>query len=151
MNMLKKGLLGTALGFGLVSVAADHLCLIHSETDSLPYRTFLMLKKVTPQKGQYTCYESQLYGQKIIKEIAGTSGDKLTYDQDGALWVGHRKIGKPKRRRSNGRILTPIAAGVIPEGYVFLKGDHTRSFDSRYQELGLVPQKALQGRLIGLV
>lgn len=65
--------------------------------------------------------------------------------------VDFLKIGKHKERSKDGRLLTPIKAGVIPPGKVFVVGDHERSFDSRYEELGLVPEKALQGSLLALV
>lgn len=65
--------------------------------------------------------------------------------------VDFLKIGKHKERSKDGRLLTPIKAGVIPQGKVFVVGDHERSFDSRYEELGLISEKVLQGRLLALV
>jgi len=65
--------------------------------------------------------------------------------------VDFLKIGKHKQRSKDGRLLTPIKAGVIPQGKVFVVGDHERSFDSRYEELGLISEKVLQGRLLALV
>ena len=147
----RKGFLGSFIGFGIIALVADHLCLLYSESASLPYHYFLKLKKVTPQKGDYTCIESPWYGHKVIKEIAGKSGDKIMYDADGALWIGSRRIGVLQGKALDGRALTPISAGKILEGFVFLAGPHERSFDSRYQELGLVPEKALQGRVLGLI
>ena len=140
-----------AIGFWVISLAADYFCLLYSESASLPYHYFVKLKKVTPQKGDYTCVESPWYGHKVIKEIAGKSGDKIMYDADGALWIGNRRIGILQKKARDGRVLTPISTGKIPEGFVFLAGPHERSFDSRYQELGLVPEKSLQGRVLGLV
>ena len=86
-----------------------------------------------------------------VLAIAGWEGDRLSYDAQGNLWVGTQKIGKAKTQSKEGRQLTPIKAGIIPPGMVFVKGEHERSFDSRYEELGLIPEAALGGRVLGLV
>jgi conjugal transfer pilin signal peptidase TrbI len=88
----------------------------------------------------------------LVKEIAGTAGDTLTYDATGNLWVGRQlRVGKPRKKAKDGRTLTPIKPGVIPEGMAFVMGSHERSFDSRYEELGLVPKRHLRGRAIALL
>ena len=150
MRLILKTFISGLVGFGLVALAKDHVCLIYSETDSLPYHYFLQLKKVTPQKGHYTIIESQWYGSKVIKEIVGEVGDEINYEGDGSLWVGEQNIGEAKKLARDGRPLTPLKASTIPQGFVFLKGDHERSFDSRYEEFGLIPVNDLQGRVIGV-
>jgi conjugal transfer pilin signal peptidase TrbI len=93
----------------------------------------------------------------MIKKVAGMAGDRLVYDKEGnlwvnALWIGRAlKIGKHKKSAKDGRQLNPIKPGVIPAGKVFVVGNHERSFDSRYAELGLIPETALQGRLLALI
>jgi len=111
-----------------------------------------MLKQLSPQKGSYTCVHSPWYGGTVLKKIVGTAGDALSYDKEGNLWVGHKlKVGKPKKKSKDGKVLTPIEAGVIPKGMVFVVGNHERSFDSRYQELGLIAERDLKGKVIGLL
>jgi hypothetical protein len=39
---------------------------------------------------------------------------------------------------------------VIPEGQVFLYSPHPKSFDSRYQEVGLVQVSDLEGTAIAI-
>lgn len=66
--------------------------------------------------------------------------------------------GKSKTRKSKtlpllkrtkyGDPLTPLRAERIPAGYVFVAGDHPRSFDSRYEEFGLVPLDKIWGRAL---
>ena len=46
----------------------------------------------------------------------------------------------------DGKPLTPLRVEIVPEGYVFVAGDHLRSFDSRYEEFGLVSQQNLWGK-----
>jgi conjugal transfer pilin signal peptidase TrbI len=149
--MIIKGVIGGVLAFGLIAGAKDHVCLLYSQTNSLPYHYFLKLNQISPQKGNYTCFESAWYGGKVIKEIVGIEGDLVAYDTSGNLWIGPRIIGKPQKKAKDGRSLTPIKPGRIPEGFVFVKGVHERSFDSRYEELGLIPKRALQGRVLGLI
>ena len=157
-----KGIFGFLLVFGVTSQISNHVSLVYSHTNSLPYHFFLQLKNVKPLRGHYTCLYSPWYGGRVIKQVVGMEGDSLSYDPSGALqldtfninslWIGRQlKIGKPKKRSKDGRILTPIKPGIIPKGMVFVSGNHERSFDSRYEELGLIPARDLQGRLIALV
>jgi conjugal transfer pilin signal peptidase TrbI len=146
-----KGLVVFFVSLVVVSTALDQVTVVYSPSDSLPYRTFLELKHIKPQLGQYAYFESPWYGGRVIKKIVGREGDKLSYDVQGNLWVGTQKIGKAKTQARDGRKLTPIKSGVIPQGMVFVEGEHERSFDSRYEELGLIPEAALGGRVLGLV
>ncbi len=151
MNKVVKGILAMGTAFMVVAVVKDHIAFVHSTTNSAPYKYFLMMKTLSPGKGDYTCLESAWYGGRVIKKVIGLPGDLVTYDTSGVLSVGAMVIGKPHTHSSDGRPLTPVQSGEIPEGYVFLRGDHDRSFDSRYQEMGLVPQSKLEGKAIGLV
>ncbi len=41
-----------------------------------------------------------------------------------------------------------IPKGIIPPGYVFVAGDNPHSFDSRYEEFGLVPMEKIWGKAV---
>ena len=157
-----KGLCTFLIILGVTSLVSEHVSLVYSHTDSLPHHLFLQCKHVKPKRGDYTCFDSPWYGRRVIKKVEGMAGDKLVYDKEGnlwvetlwvnALWVGRAlKIGKPKRQAKDGRPLTSIKPGIIPDGKVFVVGDHERSFDSRYAELGLIPETALQGKLLAII
>ena len=158
-----KGIFFFVIVFALMAFLKDHVCLLYSTTASLPHRTFLKLKQMSPQKGDYTCFDSPWYGGNVVKKIVGVAGDSLTYDFEGNLWVKtppwvktlwvdrQLKVGTQKKKSKDGRLLTPIKPGIIPEGMVFVMGDHERSFDSRYEEMGLIPVHALHGRVIALL
>lgn len=45
-----------------------------------------------------------------------------------------------------GQPLTPLSHDVVPEGHIFVIGDHLRSFDSRYEEFGLVALEKIYGK-----
>jgi len=147
-----KGILCFLVVFALIAWLKDHVCLLYSATGSLPYRTFLKLKILEPRRGDYTCIDSSWYGGTLVKKLVGTAGDAVTYDEAGNLWINRQlRVGKPHKQAKDGRVLTPLEEGIIPKGKVFVMGDHERSFDSRYEELGLVPEQALQGRVIALL
>lgn len=161
-NQGVKGLCGFLVTMGVIWQTSNHVSLVYSRTNSLPYHLFLNLKQMTPKRGHYTCFDSPWYGARVIKKVVGIEGDILSYDDEGNLWVKtlgaglpnapvSLKIGKYKKESKDGRLLNPIKPGVIPKGMVFVVGDHERSFDSRYEELGLIPEKDLQGRLVALV
>lgn len=147
-----KGTIFFVIVFALMAFIKDQVRLLYSTTASLPHRTFLHLKQMDPQKGDYTCFDSSWYGGNVVKKIVGVAGDSITYDREDNLWVGRQlRVGTQKKKAKDGRPLTPIKPGIIPQGMVFVMGDHERSFDSRYEEMGLIPVYALQGRVIGLL
>jgi conjugal transfer pilin signal peptidase TrbI len=147
-----QGMACFMLSLGLVIVASHYGCLVYSHTDSLPYHYFIRANRLVPGRDHYTCVSCPWHGGSLIKKIVGMAGDVVTYDFEGNLWIRrHLMVGKPKKKAGDGRTLTPLPPGVIPEGQVFIAGEHERSLDSRYQEVGLIPEKALQGRAFPLV
>lgn len=135
--------------FFIFGCLQENVKLIQNTGLSLPQPCFLEVRSLSPRVGHYTRTWHDRLGGYVIKQVIGKAGDRLWYD-DGTLWLNKRKIGKPYTKDRDGRPLTPISSGVIPVGYVFLYAPPSRSFDSRYQEFGLVPQSALRGRLIPL-
>ena len=136
--------------FTLIGLCQDAVQLIYNTGGSLPQSYFLQLKYLPARVGHYTQIWHKTVGVYVVKKIIGQAGDKLWYDDKKFLWLNKTQVGKLYSHRKDGSPLTPISPGVIPKGYVFLYASHERSFDSRYQEFGLIPQKALQGRLIPL-
>ena len=135
----------------LLLFAVSHYCrFLVSETDSLHQHFFLHFPTINPQKGDYTLIYSDWYQGKIIKKIIGNSGDVIWYDKEGFLWINQIKLGKPKQTTKDGVQLKAISAQTIPPGFIFLHSSHERSFDSRYQELGLVPLNKIKGLVVPL-
>jgi len=139
------------LSLGLIKLLSSNISLLISNTDSLPQHYFLRYYKLTPVINNYTVVNSNWYGGKVIKKIVGQAGDQLWYDDRGQLFINQQLIGTPHQLATDGRKLHPIKAQVIPEGLVFLVGDHARSFDSRYQEFGLIPINELQGLVVPII
>lgn len=147
---IKKGLLGFSITIALFFVLTEQVNLIKNHTDSMPERYFLQILKAAPQKGDITMVYSPWYQGNLIKKIIGGEGDKVHIDSRGNVYVNQQLVGKPHLHANDGRVLTPIKECVIPKGYVFLYAPHPKSFDSRYEQVGLVPVSQLQGRLIPL-
>ena len=72
------------------------------------------------------------------KRVSGGAGDLVESYDDGRIFVDGFFVGAAKPASSSGITLTPAASGRIPDDHFFLSGDHPDSFDSRYQEFGLV-------------
>lgn len=140
----KAAIAFTGVLFG-IQLLSHHVHLVLNRTDSLPYTTFIHLPNKVPQKGDYTLLDSHWYSGKLIKQVIAVAGDQISYTSSGSLQVNDTVIASQYSQSRDGRKLTPIATQVIPEGKVFLYAPHGRSFDSRYEELGLVPVDVLQG------
>lgn len=147
---IKKGLLSFGITFAVLFLLTEQVHLVKNHTDSMPERYFLQILKVAPQKDDITMVYSPWYQGNLIKKIIGIEGDKVHIDNRGNVYVNGQFVGKPHAKASDGRALTPIKETIIPKGFVFLYAPHVKSFDSRYQEVGLVPITQLNGRLIAL-
>jgi signal peptidase I len=100
----------------------------------------------------------------FVKRIIGMPGDSLSRDKERLCVASLPQIHKPDSpffsprsriqslplldRTKDGKPLTPLNVDIIPPGYVFVAGDHVRSFDSRYEEFGLVPMAHLWGKAV---
>lgn len=147
---LKKGVISFVVGFGAFGFFSEQVHFIKSLTDSLPQHYFVQLPKVPPKKGDLTVVNNPFYGGRLIKKIIGQAGDQVSTDTSGDLWVGKQFVGKVYPQTGDGRKLTPTQPQIIPKGQVFLYSPHPKSFDSRYQEVGLVHISDLEGTAIAI-
>jgi Signal peptidase, peptidase S26 len=145
-----KGGAAFVLSILLLGALSSQCHFVVSETDSLPQHYFLVFPHIKPKLHDYTVVYSPWYGEQIIKQIMGQAGDRLRWDEQGALWINDFKIGTAQKKSYDHRELRPIITQVIPKHYVFLWGPHPRSFDSRYQECALIRSADLGGWVIPL-
>lgn len=120
-----------------------------NQSDSLPQKVFLVLKGRKIHRESYLSFQNDWFKAPLIKQIIGIEGDKIITDEQGEIWIA-RRVGKPLLHSKDGKILHPITPGIISPGYVFAYAPHPRSFDSRYQEVGLVQVDQALGRAIPL-
>jgi conjugal transfer pilin signal peptidase TrbI len=104
----------------------------------------LQVYHLKPEKGDLCAFN--FVGFRFLKYIVGTAGDEIR-NLNGVIYVGLTKVGKATKTK----LLTPIEDGVVPEGYIFAAGTHPESFDSRYQEFGLVKTSDIRGKVFGVL
>ena len=133
--------------------------LLFNWTPSLPYRmALLQYGPHTLQRGDFIVFafagEAQahypgLRGQPFFKIVRGVPGDVVTVT-DRQVAVNGQPVGIAKTEAYDHRPLAPIAPIVIPPGHYYVQGTHPDSFDSRYQESGLVRAEQVIGVVVPL-
>ena len=146
-------LLGLMLVYGY---CAHSFIIVANTTESLPYRFFVLNKHAiprttVPQKDRYVLFTHEKTNISMIKHVKGVPGSTIRLDAHRNLWVDDFCVGVVRDTTSTGKPLSPIHARIVPEGFVFVYATHERSFDSRYQEMGLVPISAINGVGIALL
>lgn len=142
------------LSFGmLLSILLTQTQLQINQTPSLGYKIFFCLKGLAAKRGDFvsfTKHSTAYFGNlSYTKRLIGLPGDEIR-ENHGQLFVDGRSVGSLLTMTRDGKPLSPLKAKQVPEGYVFVSADHSRSFDSRYEEFGLVKQTCLWGRCFGL-
>ncbi len=141
------------LSFGLllaVILTQTHITL--NQTPSLSYKVFLCINGLKLKKGDFisihdhpTSYFKDIH---YVKRLMGLPGDQI-HLKNNQMYVEDVLIGSLQKTTNNGKPLHPLLIRRIPQGYVFVSADHPRSFDSRYEEFGLVKEKHIKGRCFG--
>src|SRR5262245_56547806 len=120
----------------IVGLCISHkvkLLIVHSE--SLPYRAMVLIKDSSYRKGDYVTVEHHRPrfledDVWLTKKVAGLPGDRIKIVQN-KIYINNHLIGDLHIINHQGQKLTPLQQSYIPEGYVFLQGDHPSSYDSR--------------------
>jgi signal peptidase I len=92
-------------------------------------------------------HKNPIINGNLAKKVVGLPGDIIHISKN-TIFVSEHKIGPLQAETKTGKLLTPLQQKSIPEGYVFVAGDDERSFDSRYEEFGLVPLQEIWGRAV---
>ena len=80
-----------------------------------------------------------------LKTVRGLPGDRVEVDRERRVSVNGAVLGTAKTHALDGRRLEAIGPGVIPPGRYYVHADHVDSHDSRYSEIGLIPQERIRG------
>ncbi|MBK6973192.1 MAG: conjugative transfer signal peptidase TraF [Sterolibacteriaceae bacterium] len=154
--------LGAVLGIWMlayVRVFVDptpRLPLLFNWTDSLPYHVaWLDRDAARLERGDFVLYTFSgkaqvdypgLRRQPFFKIVAGVPGDPIRV-ADRNVFVGGTYVGFAKLRTFDGRGLNPVESAFVPEGHYYVRGISPDSFDSRYQEAGLVAPAEVIGKV----
>jgi len=115
-------------------------------SDSLPYTYFFSRPFREIQRDQYVSFTHPKSQLPLAKRIVGIPGDTISY-RNSYIFLNDQNYGEILPKSASGLRLTPLSERVVPEGYVFVHAFHRESFDSRYQEFGLIPVTNLKETL----
>lgn len=124
-----------------------------NESESLPHGFFMVVKNMHAKRGHFVSIKGHQpqyinYTLSCIKEIVGLPGDTIDIrNQD--LYINDVWRGPLRHKTKDGRTLTPLKIKIIPKGYIFVRGHSRDTYDSRYEEFGLVKETHLKGRAFG--
>lgn len=131
--------------------------LLENVSESLDdVRYLLIFKTSNIKRGDIVSirgHTPQYVGDHIFtKRVIGLPGDRIIQNkthltlkaQNGAFAI----IFPLLMQSREGQPLTPLSQEIIPQGYFFVTGDHLRSFDSRYEEFGLIPMEKIYGKAL---
>ncbi|EJG1004445.1 S26 family signal peptidase [Vibrio parahaemolyticus] len=118
-------------------------------TNSVDGYMFLIVKGVVPETGELVAFwppENDFY-QNIwfVKYMKGAAGDEIVRTGQ-SFYINGEYIGDAKTESNGGVVLQPSNSGVLPQGYYFVWTPHEDSFDSRYEQIGWIPEKSIIGR-----
>ena len=85
-----------------------------------------------------------------LKTVRGLPDGRVAVGLARTIVVDGRVLGTAKARARDGRLLSAITPGLIPNGHYFLHGPHRDSYDSRYAEIGFVPRQRIRARAVAL-
>ncbi len=135
--------------------------LLRCQSDSLLSVNYLLITKSSSFKRGDIVYikDPQIKyveaNKPLAKRIVGLPGDQIQQEKQFIKVIPQDRALSPTilpllDKTSKGEPLTPLSHTTIPEGYVFVAGDHPRSFDSRYEEFGLIRMENIRGRAIAV-
>lgn len=131
-------------------IAPFKTALLFNKSDSLPHRIYFLVKAGNWGKGDLVAIKNfntqYTQNQHFTKKIVGVAGDVVTIEGKHVLVNGIKHAQLKEKTKSNKK-LTPAVAQTVPQQYFFVVADHKDSFDSRYQEFGLVRENYIEGKV----
>ncbi len=108
-----------------------------NRSKSLPHTLFLSRSLKFPKRNQYVSLSHPISQKRLAKQIIGMPGDRIKL-KNNQFFINDHFCGSICHTTSKGESLSPIETREIPEEYVFVYAPHSESFDSRYQQFGLI-------------
>ena len=148
-NYMKIVLILLVVMFGLSGVS-----IAFNATDSLKEKMFVMVpvKYTLIKKNSYVAFhkrDSFFDDILVTKKVVAVSGDSIKVKNNEVIVNEKHLIIKANAK--NGAILHPVSISTVPHGKLFVAGDNPDSFDSRYEEFGLVDEKDINYVSYGII
>lgn len=141
------GALGLYLLHSFVANSGYRVAL--SKSESLDTAIFWVEPfKARPVSGDLVYFrapENPYFDGPVIKRVVGVPGDPIEV-RGREVFVNGYEVGRAKPLTRTGEPLNPVTFEIIPDNHVFVAGEHIDSYDSRYAEFGLVPDRLLLGK-----
>lgn len=127
----------------------SHYQFAWNTTNSLPQKLFVIKIGRLPAKNDYVLFYAPITStlkqtETMIKKVIGVCGDIVTKEGQ-AFYIDGKKIAVAKTHSLKGRPLQTGAIGMIPKGKYFVWTPHIDSYDSRYDEIGLIDERTIIG------
>ncbi len=134
--------------FSMLILVSQFAIIRWNLSHSLPGRMFIGTTwTFTPKRGDIVSFYHPLFAAPIAKCVVGIAGDRVEI-VNGHVFVNRIDRGRVlDKSPSSGKPLTHIESCIIPEGYVYVWAPHPESFDSRYQDIGLIHISRVKERL----
>lgn len=125
-------------------------------TDSVKPRIFYITKFDSAKKGDFIVFKRDPSSDRVsklsfiketIKQVGGVPGDRVE-EHKREYFVNGESMGVAKAFNSQGDHLLKGATGVIPRGYIYVRGTGENSLDSRYDAMGWVHESRVIARAI---
>ncbi len=136
-------------GFLSIMILISQFAIIRwNRSNSLPGRMFIGTSwTFTPQRGDVISFDHPLFPAPIAKIVVGIAGDTVEIVNGHVFVKGIYRGRVLDKSPRSGKPLRSIQPCVIPEGYVYVWAPHPESFDSRYQDIGLIHVSRMKERL----
>jgi|GEM_PF-1833335 len=114
------------------------------------HRLYLTIKGLPIKPGDIVTFyhnTEHLGGAYYTKKLVAGEGAEIAGSKD-MIFVDQYPFLLKKKFKKDGKTykLSPIKGQTIPKGYLFVRGIHRRSYDSRYEGFGLIPTSSVVGR-----
>jgi signal peptidase I len=138
MKILNTLILSALMLCGISFMSGYRIC--YNESHSLPQKLFFARPIKSLDRGQIITFSTPKSSVTFAKIIAGVPGDTIKVENHKLYINGLEKatILEP---------LKPILDGIIPNDFYLMLGVSSDSFDSRYDEFGLIPRNAMKEQL----
>ncbi|MFI5343145.1 MAG: S26 family signal peptidase [Chlamydiales bacterium] len=137
MNRLWKWIISVSFCLLLIALLAGY-GIRFNRSNSLKQMIFISASIKSPLvKEQIVSFDHPNLQATLGKILIGFPGDQISI-RDQMVFVNDREIGLYKTASSSGKTYSPISQEIVPEGHYFVYTPHPESFDSRYEEFGLI-------------